>query len=307
MIDLNNNESIIKQISSLYQKILLREPDKEGLEFWSSKIINEKLSIEEVKQEFFNSKEYEQIDQKYNFSNQKEPPKGFFDDYPRFFSTSKTVPHPNHLNGRFKAIIECNLKIIKNSSILDIGSHDGRWSFAALKKGAKQILGIEAREHLVNNAFRNMKAYGINGNSYNFIANDISLEIKKLQPNQFDVIFCLGFLYHTIDHWNLLSEIKRLNPRFVIIDTRIDLSNERIIKLHVDYPGNEAHAVSNEPLKKEVLVATPSKPALETMLTCLGFSNFQYFDWKKNIKNFRSLVDYYHGKRVTLVASLSEN
>ena len=307
MINLDNNESIIKQISSLYQNILLREPDKDGLKFWSSKIINEKLSIEEVKQEFFNSKEYEQVDQKYNFSNQKEPPKGFFDDYPRFFSTSKTVPHSNHLNGRFKAIIECNLKIIKNSSILDIGSHDGRWSFAALKKGAKQILGIEAREHLVNNAFRNMKAYGINENSYNFIANDISLEIKKLQPNQFDVIFCLGFLYHTIDHWNLLSEIKRLNPRFVIIDTRIDLSNERIIKLHVDYPGNEAHAVSNEPLKKEVLVATPSKPALETMLTCLGFSNFQYFDWKKNIKNFRSLVDYYHGKRVTLVANLSEN
>ena len=117
----------------------------------------------------------------------------------------------------------------------------------------------------------------------------------------------MDFLYHTIDHWNLLSEIKRLNPRFVIIDTRIDLSNERIIKLHVDYPGKEAHAVSNEPLKKEVLVATPSKLALETMLTCLGFSNFQYFDWKKNIKNFRSLVDYYHGKRVTLVASLSEN
>ena len=38
MINLDNNESIIKQISSLYQKILLREPDKEGLEFWSSKI-----------------------------------------------------------------------------------------------------------------------------------------------------------------------------------------------------------------------------------------------------------------------------
>ena len=89
MINLDNNESIIKQISSLYQKILLREPDKEGLEFWSSKIINEKLSIEEVKQKFFNSKEYEQVDQKYNFSNQKEPPKGFFDDYPRFFLTSK--------------------------------------------------------------------------------------------------------------------------------------------------------------------------------------------------------------------------
>ena len=98
--------------------------------------------------------------------------------------------------------------------------------------------------------------------------------------------------------WNpngKFAPLHKFNP------VRIDFVREKLLsyfKLNSD---------SNEPLKKEVLVATPSKPALETMLTCLGFSNFQYFDWKKNIKNFRSLVDYYHGKRVTLVASLSEN
>ena len=38
------------------------------------------------------------------------------------------------------------------------------------------------------------------------------------------------------------------------------------------------------------------------MLTCLGFNDIQYFDWKKNVTNFRNLVDYYHGKRITLRA-----
>jgi len=300
-------ETIRSQLEELYRNVLEREPDELGLNYWHNMILERNKTIEDVKNEFYNSQEYEQLDQKYNFTDDKNPPRGFFDDYPRFFSTSKTVEHPNHLNGRFKAIIESNLNIIKDKSILDIASHDGRWSFAALKNGAKNVLGIEARQHLVINANENMKMYGISSNQYKFITNDIHDEIKQLESNKFDVVFCLDFLYHTIDHWYLLSEIKRLNPKYVIIDTRIDLANERIIKLHIDYPEKEAHAFSAKSLKQQILVGTPSKLALEMMLTCLGFTNFEYFDWKSKIKNFRNLVSYYHEKRITLVAYNPDN
>ena len=116
-----------------------KRQDSDGLEHWSNILKEKTMTIEEIKNKFYKSQEFEQLDPKFNFSNEKDPPKGFFDDYPNFFQTSKTVEHPNHLNGRFKAIIESNLNIIKNSSILDIASHDGRWSFAALKNGAKSI------------------------------------------------------------------------------------------------------------------------------------------------------------------------
>ena len=85
------------------------------------------------------------------------------------------------------------MNIIKDSSILDIACHDGRWSFAALKNGAKSVVGIESREHLVNNANKNMETYGIKQNSYRFIQNDIHQEIKKLEPNQ------LNYLYNIAD------------------------------------------------------------------------------------------------------------
>ena len=300
----NNVAKIIKKI---YLDILNREPDPEGIEHWSRILKENIMTIEEIKNAFYNSPEYEQIDPKFNFSNEKEPPKGFFDNYPNFFQTSKTVEHPNHLNGRFKAIIESNLDIIKNSSILDIASHDGRWSFAALKNGAKNVLGIEAREHLVKNSYQNMITYKIEPNSYQFVVNDIHKEIQNLKPNQFDIIFCLDFLYHTIEHNFLFSQIRRLNPKFIVIDTRIDLSNERIIKLHVDRPTKfgEAHAFPYDESKQEILVGTPSKLGLEMMLHCFGFTEIFYFDWKNKIQNFRNLVDYYHGKRITLVAKNS--
>lgn len=49
----------------------------------------------------------------------------------------------NRLNERYNAIIDANKTIIKNSRILDLASHDGRWSFATLKSGSEYTLGIE--------------------------------------------------------------------------------------------------------------------------------------------------------------------
>ena len=75
----------------------------------------------------------------------------------------------------------------------------------------------------------------------------------------------------------------------------------------MDHHEKEAHAFSADSSKQEVLVGCPSKSALEMMLVCCGFGNFQYFDWKNKIKNFRNLVDYYKGKRITLTAQKLEN
>ena len=56
-MNLDNKEHIIKQISSLYQKILLREPDKQGLDYFLAKIVNENFSIEELQSHLLNSPE----------------------------------------------------------------------------------------------------------------------------------------------------------------------------------------------------------------------------------------------------------
>lgn len=46
-------------------------------------------------------------------------------------------------------------------ALLDIASHDGRWSFAAYKAGAEYVAGIEARSQLTNLAYENMQHYGV--------------------------------------------------------------------------------------------------------------------------------------------------
>jgi hypothetical protein len=70
-------------------------------------------------------------------------PHGFIDEFPQFYSTSQTGAVPNRLNQRYRACLEWNEPVIRGNRILDIASHDGRWSFAALKTGASHVVGIE--------------------------------------------------------------------------------------------------------------------------------------------------------------------
>ena len=92
------SENLESKIDDLYKKILLRKSDVNGPIFWKNKILTKNMSLIDVERELYNSKEFEQIDPKYNFSSNNEE-EGFFDDYPNFYKTSQTVEHPNHLNG----------------------------------------------------------------------------------------------------------------------------------------------------------------------------------------------------------------
>jgi len=85
---------------------------------------------------------------------------GFFDQYPRFYDTSETFAYPSRLNLRHEAIFGENTDIFEGRRVLDIASHDGRWSFAALQAGAASVVGIEGRPELVASAGRRSRTTG---------------------------------------------------------------------------------------------------------------------------------------------------
>ena len=227
----------------------------------------------------------------------------FFDSFPEFYKTSKTGIFPNRLNNRYLALIDNNKNIISNSSILDIGSHDGRWSFAALKNGASKIIGIEANQFLVKNSLNNMKFYGIPKERYHFITGNIFKEIQKIKPKTIDVVFCFGIFYHIMNHMHLLAEIKKLKPKYLILDSKINPSEHPIIRLVKEDPVKEGTGVQGDFISGgDVVAGLPSKSAIELMLDSLGFE-FGNYDWHNlGITNCKGLVDYKNGRRITLVA-----
>ena len=223
----------------------------------------------------------------------------FFDDYTRFYATSQTSPWPHRLNSRHTAIIErCKTEYI-GRTVLDIASHDGRWSFAALKAGAAHVTGVEPRQELIDNAAETMAIYGVDENRYKFISGGI---FDHIDERSFDVVLCLGFFYHTIRHVELLDRIERTGAKFVVIDTEVatsshdggvvDLGFGRLasgdqngMQLILDPVDNEQMAWSDAMTRNgRTLVGRPSPAAIEFMAAHFGFTCERY-DWKSHFRS----------------------
>lgn len=224
----------------------------------------------------------------------------FFDSYPEFFDTSSVGSSPNRLNNRYKALIGNNSGIIKNSVVLDLASHDGRWSFAALMSGASKVVGIEGRRELVDRCHNTMNKYGVPNEKYSFIVGDLFEEIKNINE-KIDVVFCFGIIYHVMDHMSLLSSIKKLRPHYFLLDSNVSGSDNPIIELKLENINDPAAAIKAN-RKYHAIVGWPSKKAIELMLSDVGF-DFSYYDWQRSgIVNWEDIEDYQKGKTVSIVA-----
>lgn len=244
----------------------------------------------------------------------------FFDQYSRFLETSNTSAIPERLNARYRAVIEANRTIIKGARVLDIGSHDGRWSFAVLQAGAAHVTGIEPRSDLIKNALDNMRAYGIEGRRYAFIQDDIFNYLKKCDVD-FDVVMCLGYFYHTIKHLELVSLMTKTAAKSIILDTEVfpasrdqstihspqykDRSVQHknfIIQILKDPVSEEMMASEDEFTRNNyTLVGRPSADTVHLVFEHFGWV-VREFDWSGLLAGAgKGLQDYRDGWRKTFL------
>ena len=168
-------------------------------------------------------------------------------------------------------IIEGNKDLLVGRSVLDIASHDGRFSFAALRgAGAKSVLGIEARAHLVAKVEATFAEYEIDPDSYKFIVGDVFEEVNKIEPGTIETAMVLGFLYHTARQYELISSLSRLGVKNIIVDSNVILADRPIILLKVEATISDAQIWDAS--RPKVLSSVPSALALEYLLQEFGYA-----------------------------------
>lgn len=250
-------------------------------------------------------------------------------DNSRFLKTSTTAAEPNRLNWRCHLLLTENQALIQGARVLDIGSHDGRFSYACLKLGAKHVLGIEGRPQIIARATENLIQEGFDKTAFEFIGGDIFDYLKTFQPGQFDLVLCGGFLYHTVRQFEFFAEMQRLKPKTLLIDSAVcqvppvfktspDIKDFRDnLRTEGNWHSPLNHSMNalfegqyfvfiNESLKREGstidptgIVAVPSGKALEMLISAYGF-DFQKVNWKAaGIDNWQLLEDYRAGDRVS--------
>jgi methyltransferase family protein len=228
----------------------------------------------------------------------------FFEQFPRFYLTSSTAPTTARLNLRYEAIFGENRDIFAGASVLDLASHDGRWSLAALANGARSVTGIEARPDLVKAATENLGEYGYEADRVRFVTGDVH-EALNTQDLEADVVLCLGFLYHTLRYNELLHGIRRTNARYLIIDTFSPhmmgpVPNVNVLTELADEEGKAAaDRYADGP---SVLVGCPNLAAIRTMLGAYGYRVERLSDWAGLLRDnpgTDNCGDYANEKRIT--------
>ena len=100
-----------------------------------------------------------------------------------FTETSKTGPSLGRLNARHRVLIHENRALFDGATVLDLASHDGRFSFVALHAGAERVVGIEHDPELVKRAHENFDpAYEIEPSRYRFECRDLFPPFDDLGP-----------------------------------------------------------------------------------------------------------------------------
>lgn len=226
----------------------------------------------------------------------------FFQRHPAFFETGETNPDPNRLIGRHAAIIEDNRRIFAGARVLDLGSHDGRWSLAALDAGAGHVTGLEARRHLIDKAEGVFRDHNVAADRFAFVEGDANTYLRAASSS-FDVILCLGFFYHTAHHMELIAQFERTGARSVVIDTAVAEDERPIILMNMEETGDSRRSIDYMGgARRAVPVGRPSRSALELMLDGAGYDT-RFYPWPEYPGSWSALQDYREGARATARAT----
>jgi hypothetical protein len=190
------------------------------------------------------------------------------------------------LNMRHDIIFPPHQDRIQGARILDLGSYDGRFTYAALKAGAQHVTGIEIEPAYAAKAATNLRELGFADEQYDFIVDDIMKVLKKIEPGTYDGVICAGIYYHITYHVALMAEFKRLGIKWIIMDTTVLSSDEPIIKW-VDGP----HGMNR-------LEGIPSRSAIEMIAAAVGYK-YEYVPVDHLTSKY--MWDYRKGNHISML------
>lgn len=224
---------------------------------------------------------------------------GFFD-----FLTDMDLYEDNQnialrMNARHAFLIEPFKEEIKGARVFDIASHDGRWAYAFAAAGAKEVVGVEARQNLIDE-FVGYPDADVR-NRVELRCNDLFKELEKEVSNgeTYDVVGVFGILYHIMDHFRLLQLVKALQPKLIIVDSEFMDRGWPMIQMQRERTFNILNAAPQFEGQEYTMVGYPSFKALDSMADVLGYDVI-WLDWDSVPKDQRKGIwDYYRdtGKR----------
>jgi SAM-dependent methyltransferase len=177
--------------------------------------------------------------------------------------------------------------------VLDLGCNAGFWSLAAIEAGADLVVGVDGRQFLIDQANLVFEAKGVDPKRYRFeVANVFD---PAFDPGEsFDLVLCLGLLYHVNRPVELMRRIADWNTDLAVIDTDICGLPGAAFKVRHETIEHPRHSVDYE------LILWPSRQAVVELAGAFGY---QTVTLAPHFSDWTGSRDYRLGSRRAFIAS----
>ena len=177
--------------------------------------------------------------------------------------------------------------------VLDLGCNAGFWSLCAIENGCDYVLGIDGREMHVEQANLVFQVKGVPRHRYDFrCANLFDIMGEDLGP--FDLVLCMGLLYHTCKPMTLLEWVARVNSDVLLIDTSLSARSGLVLEFYHEPCDEPRHSCDYE------LVMFPTRGAVLDMVRQVGYRAVVL---RPNFDDYTGADDFRSGRRRAFVCA----
>ena len=148
--------------------------------------------------------------------------------------------------------------------VLDLGCNAGFWSLAASLNGADYVLGIDGRSMHVDQARFVFDVHEVPAEKYQFILGNL-FEQDFAAYGQFDVVLCLGLLYHVSKPILLMEKIDAISPDLLVIDTDLSVRPGSCFDIRHEQLDDPRNSVEYE------MILRPTRQAVLDLVGQFGY------------------------------------
>jgi SAM-dependent methyltransferase len=178
--------------------------------------------------------------------------------------------------------------------VLDLGCNAGFWSLTALEAGAEFVLGLDGRQMHINQANLVFDVKRIAPERYRFEVGDF-FQVDLSSEGPFDIVLCLGLLYHVTKPFELVERISAWNSDLLVIDTSVDSSRAELFRVHGQDPRNPRDALAGD------LALRPSRRGVASLVTSQGYDSIKML--RPRFSSWQGSRDYRIGTRRAFICS----
>ena len=166
----------------------------------------------------------------------------------------------------FDPLVELFGGSLEGKRVLDLGCNAGFWSLCAVEAGCDYVLGIDGRQMHVDQANFVFEVKEVQRGRYDFIVDNL-FQVDFREFGSFDVVLCLGLMYHISKHVELMEKISEVNDDVLLIDTVLSRARGSFLELRRENIEKDFRAAVDRRL-----VMHPTKQAVRDLVEEFGYS-----------------------------------